>query len=781
MKIGLLQFAPQVGDVDNNLNRADAILNKANPEDLDLLVLPEMAFSGYNFQSLRDISPFLEPTGAGITSVWARTTALKHNCTVISCYPERVDVSPRWPTSPEYYNSAILVNQDGDTIGGYRKTHLYYTDETWALEGSGFYEGQFPGIGKVAMGICMDINPYRFEAPWHAFEFAFHVLETRAKLVILSMAWLTTEDLGLYSSKSSEPDLDTLSYWISRLEPLIRAETEHEIIVVFANRTGVEDNAVYAGTSAVIGIQGGEVTVYGLLSRGAKELLIVDTEAAPYAKLVYRPEDGDKSVEASGGEPQVPPSEAGSREGPSHAPTSNAPPNPSAIPGASADSNIEDSDLPVEPAGSSVNSRAYMSPKEYKNSPISPQFFWKQPVYGYEESTDGAVPRSVDLEVKTEFSELSSKITDFDVTEPSIYRPPSTKSRNASRRRRHNSPPISPEEQFAQLMSKGGSRTEKQNAEVVAKGPLSPDLEKLGADLMVFEGDGANRPKRDSLVCHVDEDDYVVLRTERKDIAGKKKSGKPDVHPGRPSSRNSKPNDSPTKGNGRSHSRNKISTESPTYPFATSDSAPLRPASRGRQRSNSTKSPKNLTKKTSQSRIATNGISPVSPPGLDEVQAAIDWSRHNRHRGEGLSSAASPSSHRHRHDPMPSSSKPTSYKSQEPLVEREATLPIRTKHHRKDSRSGIVKGAVSPPGSIEPSSKTRASPIIAEKKQPAPKVIPERVPPTPKAMILPPDYDANDSHTSMPVPPRKQEPVVALKCMDESENVQVERPRSAVW
>lgn len=46
MKIGLLQFAPQVGDVDNNLNRADAILNKANPEDLDLLVLPEMAFSG---------------------------------------------------------------------------------------------------------------------------------------------------------------------------------------------------------------------------------------------------------------------------------------------------------------------------------------------------------------------------------------------------------------------------------------------------------------------------------------------------------------------------------------------------------------------------------------------------------------------------------------------------------------------------------------------------------------------------------------------------------------
>lgn len=46
MRIGCLQFAPQVGDVDNNLNRADAVLSRANPDDLDVLVLPELAFSG---------------------------------------------------------------------------------------------------------------------------------------------------------------------------------------------------------------------------------------------------------------------------------------------------------------------------------------------------------------------------------------------------------------------------------------------------------------------------------------------------------------------------------------------------------------------------------------------------------------------------------------------------------------------------------------------------------------------------------------------------------------
>lgn len=46
MRIACLQFAPVLGDVDNNLNRADLVLDQADPQDLDLLVLPELAFSG---------------------------------------------------------------------------------------------------------------------------------------------------------------------------------------------------------------------------------------------------------------------------------------------------------------------------------------------------------------------------------------------------------------------------------------------------------------------------------------------------------------------------------------------------------------------------------------------------------------------------------------------------------------------------------------------------------------------------------------------------------------
>ncbi|KAM0435244.1 hypothetical protein ACHAPT_003334 [Fusarium lateritium] len=300
MRIGCLQFAPQVGDVDNNLNRADAVLSRANPEGLDLLVLPELAFSGYNFKSLQDITPFLEPSGSGITSLWARTIALKYNCIVTVGYPEKADVSPKWPTGPEYYNSLIVVNGDGETIANYRKSFLYYTDETWALEGSGFYDGVIPGLGNTSIGICMDINPYKFEAPWHAFEFAFHVLEVESNLVIISMAWMTREEPRLFTRMPNEPDMETLTYWVTRLEPLIRSDNEDEIIVVFCNRSGNEDEAMYAGTSAVIGIHEGEVKVYGLLGRGEKELLVVDTSNSPYAKLVYRPDAGGSGMEAPG-------------------------------------------------------------------------------------------------------------------------------------------------------------------------------------------------------------------------------------------------------------------------------------------------------------------------------------------------------------------------------------------------------------------------------------------------------------------------------------------------
>lgn len=74
-------------------------------------------------------------------------------------YPEKVDPLLKWPTNPEYYSAATVVNGEGETVANYRKTHLYYTDETWALEGpAGFFDGWLERLGQTAIGICMDLK-----------------------------------------------------------------------------------------------------------------------------------------------------------------------------------------------------------------------------------------------------------------------------------------------------------------------------------------------------------------------------------------------------------------------------------------------------------------------------------------------------------------------------------------------------------------------------------------------------------------------------------------------
>jgi protein N-terminal amidase len=90
---------------------------------------------------------------------------------------------------------------------------------------------------------------------------------------------------------------------VRRLEPVIAAESADETIVVFANRCGVEDEATYAGTSTVLGIQDGEVSVYGILGRGVEELLVVDTDKPPLGQII---DPAKAPVEGEPGAPRAP-------------------------------------------------------------------------------------------------------------------------------------------------------------------------------------------------------------------------------------------------------------------------------------------------------------------------------------------------------------------------------------------------------------------------------------------------------------------------------------------
>ncbi|KIX09879.1 uncharacterized protein Z518_00960 [Rhinocladiella mackenziei CBS 650.93] len=315
MRIATLQFSPLLGEVAANFSRAESLLMREEREgvlrDIDLLVLPELAFTGYNHPSLAAIAPFLEPTAAGPSTRWAARTAKRLKCTVAVGYPEAAEEG-NYNTIFDHhitaeagtiaYNSLVFVSSTGDVVAHYRKSFLYYTDETWAQEGQGFWAGVLPIGGKgqqvkAAAGICMDINPYRFEAPWTAYEFGNHAREARAKVIVLSMAWLTRLSAEELSGQVMGPDHDTINYWVERFSPLFGPQgPASEAIVICANRAGEEGTSPrlgevrYAGSSCVMGLTRGEqVRIWDILGRAQEGVLLVDTNNPPAYCITLEP------------------------------------------------------------------------------------------------------------------------------------------------------------------------------------------------------------------------------------------------------------------------------------------------------------------------------------------------------------------------------------------------------------------------------------------------------------------------------------------------------------
>lgn len=63
------------------------------------------------------------------------------------------------------FNAAMLVAPDGSLVKVFRKHFLYETDTTWADEGGGFEYLDIPGLGRLCVAICMDLNRTHFHSP----------------------------------------------------------------------------------------------------------------------------------------------------------------------------------------------------------------------------------------------------------------------------------------------------------------------------------------------------------------------------------------------------------------------------------------------------------------------------------------------------------------------------------------------------------------------------------------------------------------------------------------
>jgi len=145
MKVGFLQFKPLFGQVESNLDKLCTMIEKA--PDFDLLVLPELANSGYVFTSKDELMKVSEIIPDGLFVEKFSEITRSRNSVIVCGICER--------KGENFYNSSVLIGPDG-FIGKYQKIHLFDREKLFFQPGNGPLKSfEVKGM-KIGMLVCFD-------------------------------------------------------------------------------------------------------------------------------------------------------------------------------------------------------------------------------------------------------------------------------------------------------------------------------------------------------------------------------------------------------------------------------------------------------------------------------------------------------------------------------------------------------------------------------------------------------------------------------------------------
>jgi len=214
LRIGIGQTDPVVGDPDANLLMLRKLIREADANRIDVLVLPELANSGYAFESREEAVTLSEtiPEGAYCKEMAKGSSGR----VVVAGVCER--------TSEGLYNSAPLF-MNGRHVLTYRKVHLFNREKEVFLPGESeppvFEFGEY----RLGLMICWD---------WIFPEMA-RILALKGAQVILHPANLVLP----YCHRA-----------------MVTRSIENRVFTVTANRVGEERGLSFYGESQVVAPNG---------------------------------------------------------------------------------------------------------------------------------------------------------------------------------------------------------------------------------------------------------------------------------------------------------------------------------------------------------------------------------------------------------------------------------------------------------------------------------------------------------------------------------------------
>ncbi|RLB22240.1 MAG: acyltransferase [Deltaproteobacteria bacterium] len=144
MIVGLYQSNPTFGDIKGNVGEAIEALSRAS---MDLVVLPELFNTGYQFISKEELASLAEEIPDGFTCKSMIDLARQKKMHIVFGMAER--------DNDKLYNSAVLVGPNG-FIGHYRKTHLFFEEKYFFEPGDTGFRVWDIGQAKIGIMICFD-------------------------------------------------------------------------------------------------------------------------------------------------------------------------------------------------------------------------------------------------------------------------------------------------------------------------------------------------------------------------------------------------------------------------------------------------------------------------------------------------------------------------------------------------------------------------------------------------------------------------------------------------
>lgn len=235
IKTANIQFHPELGNISKNIERLDSFINQAS--EADLIVLPELVSTGYNFQSRDEAFACAEEINNSRFVEFLVAKAREHNAYIVAGFNEKI--------GDKLYNSTVLVGEKA-CIGKYQKIHLFMNEKDIFETGSAGLPVYDLGFTRVSMLICFD---YYFPEIWRI------VGMKGAEIVCHSSNLLT---------QNAHKTVPAQAFM-------------NKLFIITSNRIGTENNLTFNGQSFICDPNG---NVLCKASENKEEIQIIDIDPA---------------------------------------------------------------------------------------------------------------------------------------------------------------------------------------------------------------------------------------------------------------------------------------------------------------------------------------------------------------------------------------------------------------------------------------------------------------------------------------------------------------------